>query len=384
MKRISKKVNLFILGGIAITTFSSQSYAQVGAIGNNITGAQGSALGKNNSVSGSQATALGFNTVASGTQTFASGHYCTASGPFSSAMGARVLATSAHAMAFGIDVRATANRSMTIGTGMGNGASNALINNTPKSLMIGFNSNIPTLFVGPSSGANTSGNVGIGTSTPKGKLHVHSGPSFSQAPRFTMASSGTNLAGVNTSLSLINLDQTTNNWARMHFVTPLSNGSEVDLVSLAVQYKNRTAGQETGDFVIATAGNGVYSEKFRIAGNGNVGIGTNNISDAFKLSVAGKMRAEEIEVSLSSGWADYVFAEDYKLKSLEEVEQYINEHNHLPNIPSAQEIEEEGLNIGEMQVKMMEKIEELTLYMIALKKENEELKKMIEQDSTND
>jgi hypothetical protein len=103
---------------------------------------------------------------------------------------------------------------------------------------------------------------------------------------------------------------------------------------------------------------------------GNVGIGKFNPEN--KLDVNGTARAKEIIVE--SGWADYVFNKNYKLRSLDEVEKFIKQNNHLPNIPSAKEIEEKGLHVGDVQRKMMEKIEELTLYMIELKKEIEQLK----------
>ncbi|MGB4850578.1 MAG: hypothetical protein WBP41_21810, partial [Saprospiraceae bacterium] len=73
------------------------------------------------------------------------------------------------------------------------------------------------------------------------------------------------------------------------------------------------------------------------------------------------------------GFPDYVFAPDYKSLSLSEVERFIQLHHHLPNIPSASEVEENGLAVGEMQSKMMEKIEELTLYIIELNKRIESL-----------
>jgi hypothetical protein len=104
--------------------------------------------------------------------------------------------------------------------------------------------------------------------------------------------------------------------------------------------------------------------------NGNVGIGTTN--PTYKLSVNGNIRSKEVVVE--TGWADYVFNENYKLRPLEEVEKFIQLNNHLPNIPSAKEVEEKGLSLGDTQKKMMEKIEELTLYVIELKKEIEGLK----------
>ncbi len=93
----------------------------------------------------------------------------------------------------------------------------------------------------------------------------------------------------------------------------------------------------------------------------------------YHLSVNGLVKAKEIVVELTD-WADYVFDKKYKLRPLEEVEIFIKENKHLPNIPSAREIEEKGLQLGDTQKKMMEKIEELTLYVIELKKEIDKIK----------
>ncbi len=103
---------------------------------------------------------------------------------------------------------------------------------------------------------------------------------------------------------------------------------------------------------------------------GNVGIGT--LNPTYKLSVNGNIRSKEVVVE--TGWADYVFDKKYKLKSLEEVEKFIEQNKHLPGIPSAEEIEKNGLQLGDTQKRMMEKIEELILYTIALKKEIDILK----------
>lgn len=104
--------------------------------------------------------------------------------------------------------------------------------------------------------------------------------------------------------------------------------------------------------------------------NGNVGIGTTD--PTYKLSVNGNIRSKEVVVE--SNWADYVFDHDYQLPSLAETEQYILENRHLPGIPSATEIQTNGLSLGSAQTKMMQKIEELTLYVIDLNKQLTALK----------
>ncbi len=109
--------------------------------------------------------------------------------------------------------------------------------------------------------------------------------------------------------------------------------------------------------------------------DGGVGINTNDVPAGYKLAVDGRVICEELKVQLSNSWPDYVFEDTYNLPSLEEVENAIEENGHLPGVPSAAAIEKAGgIEVGEMQRLMMEKIEELTLYMIELKKENKALK----------
>jgi len=100
----------------------------------------------------------------------------------------------------------------------------------------------------------------------------------------------------------------------------------------------------------------------------------NSNQDVFRVMSDGHIWATELDIKLKTGFPDYVFEADYKLMSIEELEKYIKQNNHLPNIPSAKDIEENGLSVGEMQVRQMEKIEELTLYIIELKNEIEKLK----------
>ena len=143
---------------------------------------------------------------------------------------------------------------------------------------------------------------------------------------------------------------------------------------------NISIGQEAGYYETG-------SDKLHIANKRNksliygkfdtdqVAIGTtdNYIPDGFTLAVGGKMIAEEVKVRLRANWPDYVFDEDYNKPTLEELEASIEENGHLPNIPSAEEVKAEGYLLGEMDVKLLEKIEELTLYIIELNKKIEKL-----------
>lgn len=121
--------------------------------------------------------------------------------------------------------------------------------------------------------------------------------------------------------------------------------------------------------------------------NGKVGIGFGfgdfpteagivDVED-YNLFVYGGILTEEVRVMLEGDWADYVFEEDYNLPKLEEVEQFIKENKHLPNVPSAKEVAQNGIELGEIAKIQQEKIEELTLYLIQQQKELNELKEQV-------
>lgn len=108
---------------------------------------------------------------------------------------------------------------------------------------------------------------------------------------------------------------------------------------------------------------------------GNVGIGT--MEPDKELTVNGTIHAKEILLDLNGPLADYVFDSKYKLMPISEVEQFVNTNKHLPSIPSASEVKTNGLNMGEMQNKLLQKIEELTLYVIEQQKEINQLKALL-------
>jgi hypothetical protein len=115
------------------------------------------------------------------------------------------------------------------------------------------------------------------------------------------------------------------------------------------------------------------SLKMVLTAAGGVGIGTED-PKGYKLAVNGDAIFTRVKVKPFSGWPDYVFNKEYKLPSLQEVEEYVKANKHLPHIPSAADVEKEGLDLGEMNKKLLQKVEELTLYLIDIKRELNELK----------
>lgn len=141
--------------------------------------------------------------------------------------------------------------------------------------------------------------------------------------------------------------------------------------------KNSDGGSGGGSSVWNLAGN-----ILRTPGDQKVVIGTgmDTFPDSYSLFVKKGILAERVRVAVanSAKWADYVFEDNYKLMPLHEVEEFIEENDHLPNVPSAAEVAEGGIDLAEMSAKQMEKIEELTLYLIEANKRIENLEKQIE------
>ena len=187
----------------------------------------------------------------------------------------------------------------------------------------------------------SSGNVGIGTSSPAGKLDV--GGYFYTSPGNSI---------------VLRAQASPDEGGQLRFEGA---GTNRDFFLDNYQGKLRFISQDASG----------ESSKLVILNDGTVGIGITNPSATYKLSVNGKVKAAEVVVE--STWPDFVFADDYSLRPLDEVEQYLKANKHLPEIPSAKEVSENGIVVGEMQSKLLQKIEELTLYVIELKKENERL-----------
>jgi hypothetical protein len=116
-----------------------------------------------------------------------------------------------------------------------------------------------------------------------------------------------------------------------------------------------------------------WQASMAIKGNGNVGIGTTNPDQ--KLTVKGIIHTEEVRVDMTVPGPDYVFESTYNLLPLSEVESYIKANKHLPEVPSAKQMEEEGLNLKEMNLLLLKKVEELTLHLIEQQKQIDKLER---------
>jgi hypothetical protein len=204
----------------------------------------------------------------------------------------------------------------------------------------------------------TNGNVGIGTANPQHKLDV--------AGNMNVAGNlnSTTIRTSNLTLDL-NDNFTYDGQIMGHYALKWTNDSwHLPGASL---WLSGYAGMK-----FFTGGN--PDPRFVITINGNVGIGTTAPQN--KLDVNGIIRAAEVKIE--TGWADFVFNDDYRLKPLSELETFIKANRHLPEIPSAIEVKEnKGIGIGEMQTKLLQKIEELTLYLIQQENTIQELKKEI-------
>ena len=212
---------------------------------------------------------------------------------------------------------------------------------------------------------NASGNIGVGTTNPTSKLDVTG-----------MISSGGNSTPGS---GLLNSMWELNNGIRI-------NGSIPDVSQNGISYQSggggaaaisffRGGGYDTGmDFYTNPGSNqgfGYMIHRMRLTESGSLGIGTTNPGSC-KLAVEGTIGAHKVKVT-QNGWSDYVFDSSYQLPTLHQVEEYIQQNKHLPEIPSAAEIKKEGLDLGGNQALLLKKIEELTLYIINQDKRIREL-----------
>ena len=208
------------------------------------------------------------------------------------------------------------------------------------------------------------GNVGIGTNAPGTKLHVNSG---------AVSISGNNPFG-GPMLLLGPGVSNPNTWgiestpSGLNFWRPFNGQANAGNFFLYLKHSNGNIGIKTDN---PTAG---------LTVNTNVLIGdptaVYNLPSGYMLYVQSGILTEKVKVAIknSTNWSDFVFDDDYKIRPLSEVETFINKNKHLPDIPSAEEVVKNGVDLAEMDARLLQKVEELTLYIIRLEKEVDGLK----------
>jgi len=200
------------------------------------------------------------------------------------------------------------------------------------------------------------GKVGIGINQPKSKVHIQSGASGGTPhdySKLTIEGSDKTMISVltpNNKMGFIGFADTDDNW-----VAGLEYSHSTDVLGIQVNDQDQ-----------------LFINK-----DGQVGIGISSFSTDYKLAVDGKIIAEGLKIEMSKAWPDYVFASSYNLRPLSEVKKFIEENSHLPEVPSAKDVEENGVDVGQMDAILLQKIEEMTLYMIQLEEKNAELEKRI-------
>lgn len=283
---------------------------------------------------------IGYNNQARGYNSFASGYGCEATGHTSTAIGRNAKAIGHYSVALGNFVQATQNYGIVIGSG---GSESFPLVNETNGIMLGTNSEHPTLVLTAGDYIRT-GKVGIGKRDPQAKLHIRS--NFDED------------AGI-----ILEPGQTQTNGAFIQFK------DESHRISVG-----------TNGAMNITAGTKPLSlEGSRVTLTGKVGVNTNNTVPGYAFAVAGGIITDEVLILNVEDWPDYVFGQDHTLMSLSDLKAYIDQNSHLPEVPSAQDVEENGINVVEMQKVLLKKIEELTLYTVEQQRLIEELQAKINQ-----
>lgn len=353
------------------------------------------AAGNENTAAGESSIALGYRNAANGNYSFAAGWGNQAIGQTSFSLGYYNKTTGLNSIALGMYASSQANYGITIGRGY---SSTKPLSNTTSGIMLGMNSNVPTLYISPSKGENRTGKVGIGNVTnPQAKLHIK-GDATEDADIF-LASTGSKKSAIRFRTDDNNITVKSDNVLQINATktylmlnapkvclgsatTFLSNtNNEVfsikapNEIAQVAKTINLTAGRDIQ--LSGTDEIGIQSES--IALTGKVGINTVNTTNGYALAVDGGIITTKVFIQDVENWPDYVFDDTYKLLPLHELKKFIADNKHLPEVPSESEVISHGYDVNEMQSIMLKKIEELTLYTLQQQEEIETLKRMIDE-----
>lgn len=309
------------------------------------------AFGRNNTVPVGYSYAFGERNIVGehAVGSFAVGALDTLTGSHAVSIGAYNTVSSQCGMAFGRYLYSTGTfRSFVIGEGLG--ADARLGTDASDRLLIGFLSTRPTLTVTGSSNdysqgiLDKTGKVGIGDVTPTAKLHIVSD------------------AGEDAGLILEPKQPGTNNT----FVQ-LRDGS------------HRISVNSEGEMSLVSDSAPLSLDGASITLRGKVGVNIDNETENYALAVDGGIITTEIHIQRVNHWPDYVFDQGYRLMPLPDLRRYVENHRHLPGLPSEEEANREGYDMGEVQSALLQKIEELTLYTLRQQEEIEMLKKALQE-----
>lgn len=275
-----------------------------------------------------------YKNIASGSCSATIGAGCEARGLYSFAVGYIAKSYMANTIAMGKFVKAQAQNTVVIGSGYANAESRLLTNNISNSLMIGFNSVYPTLFVSKSSSYNTTGKVGIGNVTsPQAKLHIKSDSNEDAGLIVEPA-----------------------NLSKMAYIQLFDENNRISVnpnSGLSIMSHNAKINLDANQVLLNA----------QVTINAPQGFSKEN---DYALAVPGGILTTKVLVKDVEDWYDVVFEEDYKLLSIDDIRRYICENGHLPDIPSGQDVFANGYDMVEMDGLLLKKIEELTLYTIEL------------------
>ena len=283
---------------------------------------------------------IGRNNRATGNNSFAAGWWCNASGLTSFAMGYASTAEGLNSMALGMYTKSQSAYSITIGQGYS--GQKPLVNDK-QGIMMGYGSNLPTLFITGQNIENRTGKVGIGDMTdPQAKLHI--------------------LGDVMEDVGII-----------LESKQPAYRSAFIQLKD----ENHRLSVGTTGAMSLTSGNKPLNIEGSKVTLSGKVGVNTVNNVNGYALAVDGGIITDQVLILNVEDWPDYVFDKNHTLMSLNDLKAYINENSHLPDVPSAQEVEENGVDVVEMQKILLKKIEELTLYTVEQQRLIDELQEKV-------